>query len=56
MQICKTNNKLVFLKYFRMLSEEITNADQITSAEALQFDFDSIRVATNNFSEANKLG
>ncbi|RXH72498.1 hypothetical protein DVH24_012182 [Malus domestica] len=40
----------------RLTEEEITNADQITSAEALQFDFDSIRVATNNFSEANKLG
>ncbi|PRQ33128.1 putative protein kinase RLK-Pelle-DLSV family [Rosa chinensis] len=26
------------------------------STEALQFDFDSIRVATNNFSEANTLG
>ncbi|KAM0973863.1 hypothetical protein ACFX2C_017128 [Malus domestica] len=40
----------------RLTEEEITNADQITSAEALQFDFDSVRVATNNFSEANKLG
>ncbi|CAN6540241.1 unnamed protein product [Malus baccata var. baccata] len=37
----------------RLTEEEITNADQI---KALQFDFDSIRVATNNFSEANKLG
>ncbi|PRQ26847.1 putative protein kinase RLK-Pelle-DLSV family [Rosa chinensis] len=32
------------------------SADDIMSAEALQYEFDSIRVATNNFSEANKLG
>jgi hypothetical protein len=31
-------------------------ADEIISAEALQFDFDSISGATNNFSEANTLG
>ncbi|CAB4266662.1 unnamed protein product [Prunus armeniaca] len=36
-----------------VLGEE---ADEIRSAEALQFDFASIRVATNNFSEENKLG
>lgn len=36
--------------------EPCHEADEIMSAEALQFDFDSIRVATNNFSEANKLG
>ncbi|XP_050366620.1 cysteine-rich receptor-like protein kinase 10 [Argentina anserina] len=30
--------------------------DEIMSAEALQFEFESIRVATNNFAEANKLG
>ena len=30
--------------------------DDIQSSEALQFDFDTIRDATYNFSEANKLG
>ena len=30
--------------------------DQITSAESLQFDFGTIRAATDNFSDANKLG
>ena len=36
--------------------EPYQEADEIMSTEALQFDFDSIRAATNNFSEANKLG
>ncbi|KAM1766229.1 hypothetical protein PS1_005102 [Malus domestica] len=31
-------------------------ADEIGSAESLQFNFDTIRVATDDFSEANKLG
>jgi hypothetical protein len=30
--------------------------DDIEIAESLQFNFDTIGVATNNFSEANKLG
>jgi len=30
--------------------------DQITSVESLHFDFSIIRVATDNFSYANKLG
>ena len=30
--------------------------DEIRSAESLQFHFDTIRGATNNFSDANKLG
>lgn len=30
--------------------------DRIRSMESLQFDFGTIRVATDNFSEANKLG
>jgi len=30
--------------------------DEIISAESLQFDFATIRVATKNFSDANKLG
>jgi hypothetical protein len=30
--------------------------DEIRSVKSLQFDFDTIRVATDDFSEANKLG
>lgn len=30
--------------------------DEITSVKSLQFDFGTISVATDNFSEANKLG
>ncbi|RDX85764.1 Cysteine-rich receptor-like protein kinase 14, partial [Mucuna pruriens] len=30
--------------------------DEITQAQSSQFDFDTIRIATNNFSDANKLG
>ena len=30
--------------------------DQITIVESLQFDFGTIRAATNNFSDANKFG
>jgi hypothetical protein len=30
--------------------------DEVISSESLQFDFATIRVATNNFSDANKLG
>ncbi|KAK2405021.1 putative receptor protein kinase [Trifolium repens] len=36
--------------------EEIEDDDDIEIAESLQFNFDTIGVATNNFSEANKLG
>ncbi|KAM1384770.1 hypothetical protein EV1_036536 [Malus domestica] len=32
------------------------DADEIESAESLQFSFDTIRIATDDFSEANKLG
>jgi len=31
-------------------------ADEITSVESVQFNFGSIRAATDNFSDANKLG
>jgi hypothetical protein len=31
-------------------------ADEITSVESVQFDFGTIRAATDNFSDANKLG
>ncbi|CAN6546631.1 unnamed protein product [Malus baccata var. baccata] len=32
------------------------DADEIGSAESLQFNFDTIRIATDDYSEANKLG
>jgi hypothetical protein len=35
---------------------EVVEDDEITSVKSLQFDFGTIRVATDNFSEANKLG
>ncbi|PNX70341.1 cysteine-rich receptor-like protein kinase [Trifolium pratense] len=36
--------------------KEIEDDDDIEIAESLQFNFGTIEVATNNFSEANKLG
>ena len=30
--------------------------EQIGSAESLQFDFETIKIATDDFSDANKLG
>ncbi|KAK4492797.1 hypothetical protein RD792_000119 [Penstemon davidsonii] len=36
--------------------EEFQNADEISNVEYLQYDFGKIRDATNDFSEANKLG
>ncbi|XP_057962439.1 cysteine-rich receptor-like protein kinase 44 [Malania oleifera] len=36
--------------------EKIETVDEIRSVESLQFDFGTIRVATDNFSNANKLG
>ncbi|XVE51192.1 hypothetical protein DITRI_Ditri02bG0019800 [Diplodiscus trichospermus] len=36
-------------------ADEITRVE-ISEVESLQFDFDSVMVATNNFSDANKLG
>ncbi|KAK9946099.1 hypothetical protein M0R45_011576 [Rubus argutus] len=43
----------IFLR-IRKTKEKL--GDEIGSAEALQFDFGSVKVATNNFSEQNKLG
>lgn len=36
--------------------EETSSLCEIKSVESLQYDLDTIRAATNNFSEANKLG
>ncbi|RDX85765.1 Cysteine-rich receptor-like protein kinase 25, partial [Mucuna pruriens] len=38
------------------LESEAKVDDEITQAQSSQFDFDTIRIATNNFSDANKLG
>ncbi|CAN6583603.1 unnamed protein product [Malus baccata var. baccata] len=42
--------------WFHIASLSCKEADEILDTEALQFDLGSIRTATNNFSEANKLG
>ncbi|XP_022142208.1 cysteine-rich receptor-like protein kinase 10 [Momordica charantia] len=34
----------------------VDNTDEISSAETIQYDFDTIKVATNDFSTENKLG
>ena len=36
--------------------EEDSHEDEITIDESLQFNFDTIRVATNEFDDSNKLG
>lgn len=38
------------------IAGEAVAADEISIVESLQFDFNSIKVATDNFSDANKLG
>ncbi|ESR62361.1 hypothetical protein CICLE_v10014534mg [Citrus x clementina] len=45
----------VFLRR-RKQKQDLTKADEINTAESLQFDFSTIRDATNNFSTDNKLG
>uniref|UniRef100_A0A2P2LBU9 Cysteine-rich receptor-like protein kinase 10 n=1 Tax=Rhizophora mucronata TaxID=61149 RepID=A0A2P2LBU9_RHIMU len=40
----------------RRLRKKLKTSDEIESVESLQFDFSTLRVATNNFSEENKLG
>ena len=39
-------------KFIKLLTED----DEIISVESLQFNFSTIKVATNNFSNGNKLG
>ena len=39
-----------------MLTYHYFEADEINTVESLQFDFSTIRDATNNFSTDNKLG
>ncbi|KAM1224802.1 hypothetical protein COP2_044827 [Malus domestica] len=45
----------IYLRVKKMKAK-FEEVDEIRNTEALQFDFGSIRRATNNFSEANKLG
>ncbi|KAF2306689.1 hypothetical protein GH714_020473 [Hevea brasiliensis] len=45
----------LFLK-LRKPREKVETADEIEKVESLQFDFGTIRVATKNFCEENKLG
>ena len=58
---------IVSLIYYAFLSEQIRyvminchfsddNSDDIGLAESLQYDFETIRSATDDFSDANKLG
>ncbi|KAJ7946224.1 Receptor-like protein kinase [Quillaja saponaria] len=44
--------------YLRVMRKPIGNSEttDVSSADSLQFDLGTIRVATNNFSDANKLG
>ncbi|KAL6212143.1 hypothetical protein ACLB2K_017364 [Fragaria x ananassa] len=42
--------------YLRVRKTKQKLEDEIRNADAVQFEFASIRVATNNFAEANKLG
>ncbi|KAB1227480.1 Cysteine-rich receptor-like protein kinase 25 [Morella rubra] len=46
----------VFYLRLRKQREEVETVDQIGRSESLQFDFGTIRVATGDFSDANKLG
>ncbi|PRQ28556.1 putative Gnk2-like domain, protein kinase [Rosa chinensis] len=43
-------------RVIRPSCEDSQDTNEIRTADSLQLDFDTIRVATNNFSEANKLG
>nr|XP_011459229.1 PREDICTED: putative receptor-like protein kinase At4g00960 isoform X1 [Fragaria vesca subsp. vesca] len=45
----------IYLRFWKR-NRPPEEADEVMSAEALQFEFESIRVATHNFSEANTLG
>ncbi|EXC20508.1 Cysteine-rich receptor-like protein kinase 26 [Morus notabilis] len=46
----------IFLKIRKPLSRKPGTSDEISWAESLQYDFETIREATDNFSDDNKLG
>nr|QMS43708.1 protein kinase [Betula platyphylla] len=46
----------IYFRARRRPREKLETVDEIRSVESLQFDFDTIRVATDNFSDENKLG
>ncbi|XP_015882302.2 cysteine-rich receptor-like protein kinase 44 [Ziziphus jujuba] len=52
----KRNGKRRHFNLFKPGSTEPEEGDEIATAESLQYDFNTIRVATENFSAANKLG
>ncbi|RXH99350.1 hypothetical protein DVH24_011675 [Malus domestica] len=54
MGICLRVRKAKKKLQSNLISDE--DMDEIGSAESLQFNFDTIRIATDDFSEANKLG
>ncbi|PON32382.1 Cysteine rich receptor like kinase [Parasponia andersonii] len=47
---------IIFLKLRRKSSKKLETAEEITWAESLQFEFGTIREATDDFSDENKLG
>ncbi|XP_026415874.1 putative cysteine-rich receptor-like protein kinase 35 [Papaver somniferum] len=47
---------IITILYFCIRRKKIGNIGEIQSAESLQFKFSAISVATNNFSDVNKLG
>lgn len=50
-----THEMVSFAMYWFLPSADV-DEDKVTSRQSLQFDFGIIAVATDNFSEANKLG
>ncbi|KAK4479092.1 hypothetical protein RD792_014603 [Penstemon davidsonii] len=47
---------LIIKRIKQKSNEEFQNVDEISFVESLQYEFGKIRAATNDFSEANKLG
>ncbi|KAM3251835.1 cysteine-rich receptor-like protein kinase 26 [Capsicum annuum] len=52
----KNHILLNFVECFYYYFDEGIHGDDISTAESLQYDFSTIRAATDNFSSANKLG
>ncbi|KAG2711779.1 hypothetical protein I3760_04G093100 [Carya illinoinensis] len=53
--ICISNFYFFYLRV-KKPSEKLESVDEISSADSLQFDIGTIKVATDNFSAANELG
>ncbi|KAJ1376492.1 Serine/threonine-protein kinase, active site [Sesbania bispinosa] len=54
--ICIYSRMIKSRKFFAIEKGKDDSEDEITIAESLQFNFDTIRVATSDFSDSNKLG